>query len=199
MARIKYTKNELKKQKESLSRFRRYLPTLLLKKQQLQMEIRKIRQRRVKVEADYTTLEMDAAEWIGVFGDQTDIRPLIRTGKIITESGNIAGIDIPLFAGVDIRINEYDLFSAPLWVDKGIGLVTKMLTLQAELAVIKVQLALLAEELWVSSQRVNLFEKVKIPEARENIRVIKIYLGDQQTNAVVRGKISKNKIDRGRS
>jgi V/A-type H+-transporting ATPase subunit D len=43
---------------------------------------------------------------------------------------------------------------------------------------------------------VNLFEKVKIPEAKENIRVIKIYLGDQQIAAVVRGKIAKNKIRR---
>ena len=45
-----------------------------------------------------------------------------------------------------------------------------------------------------TAQRVNLFEKVKIPEARENIRVIGIYLGDQQTSAVVRGKIAKKKL-----
>ena len=40
----------------------------------------------------------------------------------------------------------------------------------------------------------NLFETVKIPEARENIRVIGIYLGVQQTSAVVRGKIAKKKL-----
>ena len=39
---IKLTKNELKSQRDSLKRFQRYLPTLLLKKQQLQMEIRKL-------------------------------------------------------------------------------------------------------------------------------------------------------------
>ena len=42
MAKIKLTKNELKKQKDSLKRFLRYLPTLVLKKQQLQLEIRKV-------------------------------------------------------------------------------------------------------------------------------------------------------------
>ena len=51
-----------------------------------------------------------------------------------------------------------------------------------------------AEELKQTSQRVNLFEKVKIPEAIENIRVIEVYLGDQQTAAVVRGKIAKKKL-----
>ena len=54
--------------------------------------------------------------------------------------------------------------------------------------------ALLEKELRSTSQRVNLFEKVKIPEAKENIRIIGVFLGDQQTAAVVRGKISKKKL-----
>ena len=56
------------------------------------------------------------------------------------------------------------------------------------------QEALLEKELRSTSQRVNLFEKVKIPEAKENIRIIGVFLGDQQTAAVVRGKISKKKL-----
>ena len=39
MAKIKLTKNELKTQRDALARFNRYLPTLQLKKQQLQMKI----------------------------------------------------------------------------------------------------------------------------------------------------------------
>ena len=56
------------------------------------------------------------------------------------------------------------------------------------------QVQLLEAELRTTSQRVNLFEKVKIPEARENIRVIQVFIGDQQTAAVVRGKIAKKKL-----
>ena len=62
------------------------------------------------------------------------------------------------------------------------------------LKTLRTQVELLDKELRATSQRVNLFEKVKIPEARENIRVIGVYLGDQQTAAVVRGKISKKKL-----
>ena len=51
------------------------------------------------------------------------------------------------------------------------------------------------KELSVTTQRVNLFEKVKIPEAQENIRLIKIYIGDQLSNAVGRSKIAKRKIE----
>ena len=48
------------------------------------------------------------------------------------------------------------------------------------------EVEVLEHELRSTAQRVNLFEKVKIPETKENIRVIGIYLGDQQTSAVVR-------------
>ena len=65
-----------------------------------------------------------------------------------------------------------------------------------EIAVIKKGLVILRQELRVTTQRVNLFEKVKIPEASEAIRLIKIYIGDQMANAVGRSKIAKRKIER---
>lgn len=37
MAKIKFTKTELKKQQDAQKQFKRFLPTLQLKKQQLQM------------------------------------------------------------------------------------------------------------------------------------------------------------------
>jgi V/A-type H+-transporting ATPase subunit D len=69
--------------------------------------------------------------------------------------------------------------------------------LDALIVTLAEQIRLLEKELRTTSQRVNLFEKVKIPEAKENIRVIGIYLGDQQTAAVVRGKIAKKKLVEG--
>ncbi|MDR2211713.1 MAG: V-type ATP synthase subunit D, partial [Spirochaetaceae bacterium] len=54
----------------------------------------------------------------------------------------------------------------------------------------------LDHELRITTQRVNLFEKIKIPETRENIKKIQVYLGDQQTAAVVRGKIAKRGMEK---
>ena len=42
----------------------------------------------------------------------------------------------------------------------------------------------------------NLFEKVKIPETKANIKRINVFLGDEQVAAVVRSKISKRKLER---
>jgi V/A-type H+-transporting ATPase subunit D len=65
---------------------------------------------------------------------------------------------------------------------------------RADISTRKTQVERLERELSATVQRVNLFEKIKIPEANENIRIIQIFLGDQQTAAVVRGKISKKKV-----
>ena len=64
-----------------------------------------------------------------------------------------------------------------------------------EIAVYKKQISVLEKELRITTQRVNLFEKIKIPECKNNIRVIRIYLGDQQANAVGISKVAKKKVE----
>ena len=196
MAKIKHTKNELKRQKDNLGRFRRFLPTLALKKQQLQMEIRRLRGERKTKAAALDDVRETVGRWEVLFGEDVGIEELIRVKEVRTTEGNIAGVDIPVFEGVDFEEAEYDLFEKPLWVDSGVEQIKKMSELMAEVATLEQAIALLREELRITTQRVNLFEKVKIPEALENIRVINIFLGDEQTAAVVRGKIAKNKIER---
>ncbi len=196
MAKIKLTKNELKQQKDSLKRFERYLPTLILKKQQLQMVIRQIeaeeREKRLERETRYTGLKT----WIAVFGEDIQLETKIHMTGLVTSNGNIAGVDIPVFESITIEETGYDLMRTPLWVDSGIEALRGIIELDAELQVLQLQLKRLDEELRITTQRVNLFEKVKIPEAKENIRRIRIYLGDQQTAAVVRGKIAKKNLVR---
>jgi V/A-type H+-transporting ATPase subunit D len=196
MAKVKLSKTELKKQKDALKRFLRYLPTLILKKQQLQMEMRKIESQLEKKQDLYAEKNRDLLQWIAVFGEPVGIKQLIKVKEVNTETSNVAGIDIPVFVNAGFEEIEYDLFVIPLWVDRGLEVLKELAVLKLELDILHFQKLLLGEELRITSQRINLFEKIKIPEARENIRVIQIYMGDQQIAAVVRGKISKNKIMR---
>ncbi|MEE8590207.1 MAG: V-type ATP synthase subunit D [Spirochaetia bacterium] len=194
MAKIKFTKNELKRQKDALKRFLRYLPTLMLKKQQLQMEIRKVKAQEAESKRNREANYDEIRRWIAVFGEDIRFQELLTVTSLNTEVGNIAGVDIPVFQNIAFRESPYDLFALPLWVDKAVEKVKYLSTLDAKIAILEEQAELLEEELRITSQRVNLFEKVKVPETRENIRMIQIYLGDEQTAAVVRGKIAKKKI-----
>lgn len=196
MAKIKLTKNELKTQKESLQRYVRYLPTLQLKKQQLQAEIAKINKTVLQLQQDEKNLVTEIENWVDVFAQETGITDFFKFDHINVDEGNIAGIDIPVFKSVSYHEEEFDLMKTPFWVDKAIEESKKVIDLKAQQKVFQKQVEMLKEELRITNQRVNLFEKVKIPESKENIRKIRIFLGDMQTAAVVRGKIAKTKIEK---
>lgn len=216
MAQVKLTKNELKQQRDALKMYQRYLPTLQLKKQQLQTVIRQVElQAHQKAEARRRVYEA-LSGWIAVFGgadigtaadEETAagseaaepavvLSGLVRISRVERSVGNIAGVDIPVFERIEFEPVVFDPFVMPPWVDAAVRALTDLARLDAEIMVLEEQVRLLSEELRITTQRVNLFEKVKIPETRENIRRIQIYIGDQQTAAVVRGKIAKNKVQR---
>lgn len=195
MAKIKLTKNELKVQKDALKMYQRYLPTLTLKKQQLQSEIRIIEAKAASVRQERENLEKGFSSWIAVFSEESAFPDgIITVSNIRKGTGNIAGVTIPTFEGADFSRGDYDLYETPLWVDIAANHMEKAMSLDLEAEVLDEQVRLLEKELLSTSQRVNLFEKVKIPETQANIKKISIYMADQQVSAVVRSKISKRKI-----
>ncbi len=199
---VKLTKNEQKKQKDALKQFQRYLPTLQLKKQQLQMVIRESEAEIAALKEEQRKAVDALSGWIAVYGENASfpedksISNLVVIDRIEKDKGNIAGVEVPVFRALVFRDMEYDLRYYPLWVDKALAALKDIAKYDALVKTLQERIDLLSKELRTTSQRVNLFEKVKIPEAKENIRVIGIYLQDQQTSAVVRGKISKKKLVR---
>lgn len=195
---VKLTKNELKAQKDALKRFERYLPTLQLKKQQLQSVMLQLSAQLEALEARRSAAINGLDDWVAVFSEnrtmERKLQDLAEPESVICGEENIAGVIVPVFRALQFREIDYDPGDYPLWVDTAVVKLQEIAGLDAEAKTLRRRAELLEQELRVTSQRVNLFEKVKIPEAKENIRVISIYLGDQQTAAVVRGKIAKNKL-----
>lgn len=197
MARIKLTKGELKRQRDALYQYQRYLPILQLKKQQLQIEI--LQQHHILLERrlELSHKIKQAMQWAGLLADPgIDLRPWLTDYRIITQKKNVAGIDIPIFERVEFCEIQYDLYLMPLWVDTAIELLRRIISLEKEIKVLETGIDILRAELRIATQRVNLFEKIKIPQASEAIRMIKIYIGDQMANAVGRSKIAKRKIEK---
>jgi V/A-type H+/Na+-transporting ATPase subunit D len=200
MAKLKLNKNEQKKQKDSLKRFQRYLPTLMLKKQQLQAEIRTVEIRVTELRQIKKRMDESFQKWLAVFGEEGVFTPdILRVTKLVTGEGNIAGVPIPVFEDAEFETVQYDLLEKPLWLDTAVDNMKRSLLLDLEMQCMEEQQRRLKKELQTTSQRVNLFEKIKIPEAKMNIKKIAVYLGDQQTAAVVRGKISKKGMERASS
>ena len=195
MAKIKLTKTELKAQTDALKRFQRFLPMLQLKKQQLQGEIAGIVQKAEETTARERAVRDDLDRWVGLFAtDEELLAGLVKVKSVNTGMANVAGVTIPTFESIETDVKEVDAWSTPAWVDNAVDTTTQILSLQCERSIYQEQKALIEKELQLTSQRVNLFEKVKIPECREAIRKIKIAIGDEQTAAVTRGKIAKSRV-----
>ncbi len=194
MAKIKHTKTELKAQTDALKRFQRFLPMLQLKKQQLQAEIAGISAKLAEVQAREAEARQRLEAWVALYSDPA-VTPetLVAFQGVQTATGNIAGVAIPIYSGIDVQPTALDPYRTPAWADDAQEMLAQLMALRAEGDVLRRQRELVEEELHTTGQRVNLFEKVKIPECKENIRVIRIFIGDEQTAAVVRGKIAKGR------
>ena len=197
---VKLTKNELKVQKDRLKQFQRYLPTLQLKKQQLQAVVMQVTAQLEQVARQRQAAVAGLDDWVAVFAENDSfpaekrLDALIRPRHVVCGEQNIAGVTVPVFQELSFEDIRYDVADYPLWVDTAAVRLREIARLDALEKTLRRQVELLERELRATAQRGNLFEKVKIPEAKENIRVIGIYLGDQQTSAVVRGKIAKKKL-----
>ena len=197
---VKLTKNELKVQKDRLKQFQRYLPTLQLKKQQLHSVVMQVTAQLEQVARERQAAVAGLDDWVAVFAENDSfpaekrLETLVRPRHVVCGEQNIAGVVVPVFQELSFEDIQYDVADYPLWVDTAAVRLREIARLDALEKTLRRQVELLEQELRATAQRVNLFEKVKIPEAKENIRVIGIYLGDQQTSAVVRGKIAKKKL-----
>jgi len=197
MPKIKLTKSELKTQRDSLKQFTRFLPTLQLKKQQLQLETRNSLEKIEKNKQRENDFKINIKSWISMFGDDHELERILKyieVKEIESQIHNIAGVELPIYVKTHFNIESYDLFNESPWVDDAIQALCDLVEIRAERDILKEQYIRISKELRTTTQRVNLFEKVKIPECNDNIKIIQIYLGDQLTSAVGRSKIAKKKL-----
>jgi V/A-type H+-transporting ATPase subunit D len=192
--KVKYNKTALKAQRDSLAKYRKFLPILQLKKMQLQIVLRQLEP---QIEARGREL-VAAAEavrpWSRLLSDPAvDINDFTKILRVRVEMDNIAGVEVPEFREVLFHEMPYSFFATPSWLDTAIESMRSLIAIREEIRVLREKEALIREELRTTTQRCNLFEKKLIPELTENIRKIKIFLGDQETAAVGRAKIAKAK------
>lgn len=197
MARkLRLTRPELKRQRDSLARFTRYLPMLKLKQQQLQITIIEVDQRRRRARGEMESAREQMQPYRRVLRDLAgvNVEALARPREVATHQENVAGVRIPVFDSVSFPPAEYSLFATPPWVDRALADLRDLSERQARLNVLQKRHELIQKALTKIIQRVNLFEKVLVPQAREAIRVIRIHLGEEQTAAVGRAKLAKAKL-----
>jgi V/A-type H+-transporting ATPase subunit D len=194
MARLALSKSSLSVQNRRLKTFERYLPSLDLKRRQLIAERAKALRAIETTEAEIAGLRAKVAESLSMgSNEEVNIENLVQVVRVALGEENVMGVRLPLVREVGLKRADYALLGKPEWVDNFAWRMEEMLQLRVRIQVERRRLVLLDDAVRTITQRVNLFDKVLIPKARDNIRRIQIFLADGERAAVVRAKIAKAK------
>lgn len=192
----KLTKTELRTQEIRLKQFVRYLPTLQLKKSMLQFEVNQADLEIGGLKEAFSKVKEKVEGFSFFLLEKVDCHVLRYIDIIHVKKTyeNIAGVEIPVFESVVFQEDDYFLFNTPPWLDPALNILRELVILREKIHIAEEKKRALEKELRDVSIRVNLFEKVLIPRSEQNIKKIKIFLGDQQLAAVSQAKVAKKKL-----
>ncbi len=198
MSTIRLNKTELKVQKNLLAQLTKYLPTLQLKKQQLQAEVDNTRNMEQAILAEIEKRKRYVSSWAVLLSQKMTINiyEMVEVDKVITDTENIAGVDVEVFKDVIFKSFGVSFYIEPVWIDRAFEELRAIVIEREKLRIIQERYRLLSRELRLTSIKVNLFEKRMIPQCKENIKKIKIFLGDQEVAAICNAKIAKGKLEK---
>jgi V/A-type H+-transporting ATPase subunit D len=190
-------KSSLKQQHDQLGLFRKFLPSLDLKRQQLLAELKKAEAEYAELRQETARLDRELENLYPLMGSSTlatrDLSKLVRFEELELGIENVAGEKLPALRALKISVLPYSTLATPFWVDLFVDALRRTAELRARMDVQTRRVAALQAAGRRVTQRVNLFDKVLIPESQKNIQRIRIFLADQERSAVVRSKIAKSK------
>ncbi|MEJ2091995.1 MAG: V-type ATP synthase subunit D [Syntrophobacterales bacterium] len=194
MARLALNKAALAKQNRLLKTLEEVLPSLDLKRRQLGAEKAKVRQTLAQIQTKLEAIEAQIARELPMLSlELIDLTDIVKVTSVELGEENVMGTRLPKVKDVNMEVQPYAFLGTPFWVDRLVEILKTALALRIDVQVGHRRLDLLNNAERVATQRFNLFDKVLTPQAKANIKKIKVYLADAERAAVVNSKIAKHK------
>jgi V/A-type H+-transporting ATPase subunit D len=192
MTKLALNKSQLKRENDQLKLFTKVLPSLELKRMQLTSALRKAQNQLKKEIIEVEQLRDTIAEQLPMLAyRQIILEELVKLRDIQINEENVVGVRLPCLGRIDFDVVEFSMLAKPHWVDLFVDRIKEMITKRMVVKISEERVAKLAHSVRRITQRVNLFEKILIPNARKNIQRIRIFLGDAERSAIVRSKLAK--------
>lgn len=194
MAKLALNKTTLNREGGRLKAFRQFVPALDLKRKQLLAARQETQQLLKANQLKLQDLYLCVSEKLPMLaGAEIELSQLLQVQKVEVKYSNLVGLELPELAEFKVELSEYSRLVLPHWVDTVLLLQEQALRLEVEIRIYQQRLQILETGLQKTTQRLNLFDKVLIPQTEKNIRKIRIALSDAERAGVVRAKIAKNK------
>ena len=194
MSKVRLSKSELARQRNQLQLYQRLLPSLDLKRQQLSAEYKKAQQELEQRRQSVKQLEGRIGEELPMLAyREIDLSGLVRMTAFELGEENVVGVRLPILRAIACEVSRYSYLAKPSWVDVLVDRLKQVAEERTHVLVAEERVKILKQQVRRVTQRVNLFERILIPEAKENIQRILIVLGDMERQAVARSKLTKAK------
>ena len=194
MASLALNKAALHRERANLGTYRRFLPSLDLKRRQLMADLARARAELSDLEQAAFAATREIGRRLPMLANEAiDLQGLVRVGRLEIAEVNELGVRLPELREVVFRVRPYGRLAKPHWVDNVADELQRMARLRLAIEVANERVRRFDQALRRTTQRVNLFEKVLIPSTVKNIRRIEVFLADAGRAAVVRSKIAKRK------
>lgn len=194
--KFQYNKTSLQQLDKQLKIRLMALPTLKSKESALRMEVRKALEQVHGIEKEIgeaTAEYLDKTQFWAEFDSN-----LLKVRKINLKPVKIAGIKIPELESVEFDMKEFPLLNRPFWFLQGVEILKTLASLLIKKEIYMERYHLLDHARKKTTQKVNLFEKVQIPDYNNAIRKIKRYLEDEENLNKSAQKIVKQRQENAR-
>jgi V/A-type H+/Na+-transporting ATPase subunit D len=194
MAKLKLSKSALQAERTQLKLYQRLLPSLDMKRRQLTIEHDKAR---TELELAQCTIRR-LGESIGrelpmLAATDIDLTGLMTFKSRELGEENVVGVRLPVLRSIDVEVSDYSMMARPAWVDTLAKRLKESIEHRMRLNVAEQRVRILSRSLKQITQRVNLFDRILIPQTKRSIRRIRIFLGDLDRDSVVRAKLAKSR------
>lgn len=189
--RFQYNKIALQELERGLKIRKAAVPTLQAKEAALRLEVKRLHQSLTHSEEIYHEALTDA-ERAGELWEEFDPR-LVQVKEIHTRWEKLAGVRFQIMETVQFSEHPVAMIHQSMWIPEGIPLLQQAIERYIRMEYLRRQADLLDYERKKTTQKLNLYEKVQIPEFEDGIRRIKRFLEDEENLAKAAQKIVKKR------
>lgn len=190
---VKYQFNKISMQylRKQLKVRQTALPTIKSKEAALRLTVKKQKELIKQLKADFDNRMAELNENIRLWAEFPAY--IFNLKEVLVGIKKIAGIKTHELERVDYEIKSYSRFMSPAWVAAGVIILKDVTVLISRMEIAVKKLEILEYARKKTTQKVNLYEKVQIPEFTEALRKIKRYLEDVDNLEKAAQKITKQK------
>ena len=190
--KFQYNKTSQQQLTKELEIREKALPTLQAKESALRNEVKMVKNAVAQINREITEAS-EALDGMNKFW--SELPNLLTISEVKIGRKVIAGVKTPFLEEVVFEEKPYSLHASPAWFATGVNILKSLVELRMKLRFAKEMYNMLEYARKKTTQKVNLYEKVQIPEYNEAILKIKRYMEDEENLAKSSQKILKARLE----